>query len=210
MRQLPNGKRSRNRPGRSSHRPQNNRNQTFDSSGPEGKVRGTANQVYEKYLALARDASSSGDRVMAENFFQHAEHYFRIVVASGQQMRPRPVGEFGEEGFEGQDGEGQDGQGYIGEQPQPPPYQGQPQPQPRPQPGNGGPPRAAQEREAPQPQAQPQPKAQVQPQPQPKAQPVAERRPESPAELAQAAAANAEDRERGRRPGRRGSAPVDA
>jgi hypothetical protein len=90
MRQAPNGKRSRNRPGRNNNRPQQSRNHSYDSSGPEGKVRGTANQVYDKYLALARDASSSGDRIMAENYFQHAEHYFRIMNVNGQQVRPRP------------------------------------------------------------------------------------------------------------------------
>ena len=59
------------------------RNQTFDSSGPNVKVRGTAAQVLEKYLALARDASASGDRIMAENYFQHAEHYHRVISANG-------------------------------------------------------------------------------------------------------------------------------
>ncbi|MBT6656923.1 MAG: DUF4167 domain-containing protein, partial [Proteobacteria bacterium] len=58
-----------------------NRNQTFDSNGPEVRIRGNANQVLEKYLNLARDASTSGDRVLAESYFQHAEHYFRIISA---------------------------------------------------------------------------------------------------------------------------------
>ena len=53
-------------------------NRSFESNGPGVKLRGTAAQVYEKYLALARDASSAGDRVAAENYFQHAEHYFRL------------------------------------------------------------------------------------------------------------------------------------
>ena len=57
------------------------RNQAFDSNGPEVRVRGNAWQVHEKYLSLARDAQMSGDRVAAENFFQHAEHYFRIIEA---------------------------------------------------------------------------------------------------------------------------------
>jgi hypothetical protein len=55
--------------------------QTFDSNGPDVRIRGNAYQVHEKYLQLARDASSSGDRVAAENYFQHAEHYFRIISA---------------------------------------------------------------------------------------------------------------------------------
>src|SRR6185312_9572832 len=63
-----------------------NPNRTFDSSGPEIKIRGSASHVYEKYLQLARDANSGGDRVMAENYLQHAEHYFRIMAAQQAQM----------------------------------------------------------------------------------------------------------------------------
>jgi len=55
------------------------RHQTFDSNGPDVRIRGNAWQVHEKYLALARDAASSGDRVMSESYMQHAEHYFRII-----------------------------------------------------------------------------------------------------------------------------------
>lgn len=61
-----------------------NPNRTFDSNGPEVKIRGSATNIYEKYLQLARDANSSGDRVMAENYLQHAEHYFRIMAAQAQ------------------------------------------------------------------------------------------------------------------------------
>ena len=57
------------------------RHQTFDSNGPDVRVRGNAWQVYEKYQSLARDATGSGDRVMAENYLQHAEHYYRIIEA---------------------------------------------------------------------------------------------------------------------------------
>ena len=63
-----------------------NPNRTYDSNGPEVKIRGTASHVYEKYLQLARDANSSGDRVMAENYLQHAEHYYRIVAATQAQL----------------------------------------------------------------------------------------------------------------------------
>jgi hypothetical protein len=63
-----------------------NPNRTYDSNGPEVKVRGSASHVYEKYLQLARDANSSGDRVMAENYLQHAEHYYRIVAATAAQQ----------------------------------------------------------------------------------------------------------------------------
>ena len=58
------------------------RNQSFDSNGPNVKIRGSAHQIFERYVALAREAATSGDRVAAENFYQHAEHYFRIVNAS--------------------------------------------------------------------------------------------------------------------------------
>lgn len=62
-----------------------NRNQSFDSNGPEVKVRGSAAQVAEKYVGLARDATSAGDRVAAENYLQHAEHYTRIVNANNER-----------------------------------------------------------------------------------------------------------------------------
>ena len=61
-----------------------NRNHVFDSNGPDIRLRGTAQQLFEKYLQLGRDATSGGDRVMAESYFQHAEHYFRILNAMAQ------------------------------------------------------------------------------------------------------------------------------
>ena len=61
-----------------------NRNHVFDSSGPDLRIRGTSQQLFEKYLQLGRDATSSGDRVMAESYFQYAEHYFRIMTAMNQ------------------------------------------------------------------------------------------------------------------------------
>ena len=78
MRQGQNNRRSR---GRSNNRRSNvpNRNQTFDSNGPDTRIRGNASQVLEKYQALARDAMSSGDPIMAENYLQHAEHYQRVI-----------------------------------------------------------------------------------------------------------------------------------
>jgi hypothetical protein len=83
------------------------RSQTFDSNGPSVKIRGNAYQVFERYLALAREAQSSGDRIAAENFFQHAEHYFRVMNANGegfqnQQRQQQMPAE--NEGFDG-DGE---------------------------------------------------------------------------------------------------------
>jgi hypothetical protein len=61
-------------------------NRTFDSTGPEIKIRGSASHVYEKYLQLARDANAAGDRVAAENYLQHAEHYWRIMAVSQPQQ----------------------------------------------------------------------------------------------------------------------------
>ena len=67
-----------------------NRNHVFDSSGPDLRIRGTAQQLFEKYLQLGRDATGSGDRVMAESYFQYAEHYFRIVNAINQASQQNP------------------------------------------------------------------------------------------------------------------------
>jgi hypothetical protein len=68
-----------------------NRNHVFDSTGPEMRVRGTAQQLYDKYQQMARDAFSNGDRVTGEAYYQHAEHYFRIISAINQaQGQPNP------------------------------------------------------------------------------------------------------------------------
>ncbi|MEM6492422.1 MAG: DUF4167 domain-containing protein [Pseudomonadota bacterium] len=67
---------------------QTNWRQTFDSNGPDVRIRGNAVQVYEKYQNLARDASTAGDRIAAESYYQHAEHYYRILMAD-QQARER-------------------------------------------------------------------------------------------------------------------------
>ena len=64
-----------------------NRNHVFDSNGPDVRIRGTAQQLFEKYLQLGRDATGAGDRVMAEGYFQHAEHYFRILNAMNQAQQ---------------------------------------------------------------------------------------------------------------------------
>ncbi len=77
-------KRSRGR----ARRPQNSANRSYDSNGPDVRVRGTASQIYEKYQALARDAMSGGDRIMAENYQQHGEHYYRIMVSQMPQQTP--------------------------------------------------------------------------------------------------------------------------
>jgi hypothetical protein len=64
-------------------------NRVFDSSGPEGKVRGTPQQIIDKYNQLARDAQLSNDRVAAENFQQHAEHYLRLLSEAQKEMEAR-------------------------------------------------------------------------------------------------------------------------
>lgn len=70
-----------------------NRNHVFDSSGPDLRIRGTSQQLFEKYLQLGRDATSSADRVMAESYFQHAEHYFRILNAMNQAAQGQGQGQ---------------------------------------------------------------------------------------------------------------------
>ena len=72
---------SRRRRGR---RPNGKGNGSVDSSGPSVKVRGSAKQVYDKYLILARDAKSSGDSILSESYFQHAEHYARVLIENGK------------------------------------------------------------------------------------------------------------------------------
>jgi len=64
-------------------------NRVFDSSGPEGKVRGTPQQIIEKYQQLTRDSQLSGDRVAAENFQQHAEHYMRLLAEAQREIEAR-------------------------------------------------------------------------------------------------------------------------
>jgi len=70
------------RGGSGNNRRSNNGNRNYDSSGPDGKIRGSATQVYDKYVSLARDAQTSSDHVAAENYYQHAEHYYRIMLAN--------------------------------------------------------------------------------------------------------------------------------
>src|SRR5215475_7449547 len=76
--------RSRNRKG--GHH-QNPLSRMYESNGPDVKIRGTASHIAEKYLQLARDAQSTGDPVAAENYYQHAEHYFRLIAAAQDQLR---------------------------------------------------------------------------------------------------------------------------
>ncbi len=139
MRQGPHKNRSRSR----GRRPTGGGNQSgrvYESNGPDVKVRGTAQTVADKYLQLARDAHSAGDTVMAEGYFQHAEHYLRIVAASQpvpQQNTPQRRDDYAYD-----DGEDDDDQptpvsgamsggmaGGNGESQRQPQQQYQPQPQ---------------------------------------------------------------------------------
>lgn len=87
------GNYSNNGPRRQSGSSVPSRHQVFDSNGPEVRIRGNAFQVYDKYLTMARDAQASGDRVKAESLLQHAEHYYRIMLAiqeaTGETYQPR-------------------------------------------------------------------------------------------------------------------------
>src|SRR3954464_4201488 len=134
MRNGQNNKRMRNRNNNNNNssnnnnrRGQNPMTRVFESNGPDIKIRGTASHVAEKYVQLARDARSSGDPVAAENYYQHAEHYFRLIAAAQEQFRqnqpqPRPDNEMSAE--DGED-EGESfshfGQepGFVPVQPQP-------------------------------------------------------------------------------------------
>jgi hypothetical protein len=88
MRNGQNNKRMRNRNNNNNNRRgQNPLTRVFESNGPDIKIRGTASHIAEKYVQLARDARSSGDPVAAENYYQHAEHYFRLIAAAQEQFR---------------------------------------------------------------------------------------------------------------------------
>jgi hypothetical protein len=116
MRNGQNNKRMRNRNNNNNNNNNNRRGQNpmtrvFESNGPDIKIRGTASHVAEKYVQLARDARSSGDPVAAENYYQHAEHYFRLIAAAQEQFRqnqpqqPRPDADVSSS----EDGEEEDG-----------------------------------------------------------------------------------------------------
>ena len=172
MRNGQNKQRMRNRNNNNNNnnrRGQNPMTRVYESNGPDIKIRGTASHIAEKYLQLARDARSSSDPVAAENYYQHAEHYFRLIAAAQEQFRQnqqQPRGEDHVSEDSDEDGEnfsnfGQE-PGFV---PQPPPqpymrdgqrdHQREGQPYQRDQ---------QQPREhRPQPQYQPQPQNQPQP-----------------------------------------------
>jgi hypothetical protein len=151
-----------------------------ESNGPDVKIRGTAHHVAEKYLQLARDAQASGDPVTAENHFQHAEHYFRMIAAAQEQFRQQnpyyqapPAPGDGNRDDAMDDGDDDTGQPTqipqnFGNQQPPYPPREQPQPQFQPQP-QGRPQHQQYQPQNPPPQHyQPQP---YQPQPQFQPQP---------------------------------------
>ena len=82
----PGKSRNKNRNNGRRPNPGNVINRVFDSSGPEGKVRGTPQQIIDKYQSLAHDSQLSGDRVSAENFQQHSEHYARLLLDAQKEM----------------------------------------------------------------------------------------------------------------------------
>ena len=186
MRNGQNNKRMRNRNNNNNNnnnrRGQNPMTRVFESNGPDIKIRGTASHVAEKYVQLARDARSSGDPVAAENYYQHAEHYFRLIAAAQEQFRqnqPQPRTENEMPPAEEGDDEGESFS-HFGQEPGFVPQQQQPfvprdNNQPRDfQPREGGQPyqrdRDQQPREHHREQREHRPQPQYQPQPQP--QPV--------------------------------------
>src|SRR5215475_9673331 len=128
MRNGQNNKRMRNRNNNNNNRRgQNPMTRIFESNGPDIKIRGTASHVAEKYVQLARDARSSGDPVAAENYYQHAEHYYRLIAAAQEQMRqnqpqPRPdevvTTDDNDDDGDGYSSFGQE-PGFVPQQPQP-------------------------------------------------------------------------------------------
>jgi Domain of unknown function (DUF4167) len=166
MRNGQNNKRMRNRNNNSNNNNNNNRRgqnpmtRVFESNGPDIKIRGTASHVAEKYVQLARDARSSGDPVAAENYYQHAEHYFRLIAAAQEQFRQNQPQQRADEVTTDESEDEGEGYSNFGQEPgfvpaQPQPYVRENQPPPY-------------QREQQQPREhRPQPQYQPQPQPQP-------------------------------------------
>jgi hypothetical protein len=100
----------------------------YESNGPDVKIRGTANHVAEKYIQLARDATASGDPVAAENYYQHAEHYFRLIAAAQEQFRQSQPFQQRESNDESLDGDDDSQPNYEPHSPREQSYQPQQQP----------------------------------------------------------------------------------
>jgi len=90
------GQQNRRGRGRGGRKPQNPLARSYESNGPDVKIRGTAAHIAEKYMSLARDALASGDLVTAESYLQHAEHYNRIIMAAQTQFSGQPNAHQGE------------------------------------------------------------------------------------------------------------------
>src|SRR5271154_667808 len=114
--------RGRNRKGGGHH--QNPLSRVYESNGQDVKIRGTASHIAEKYLQLARDAQSSGDTIATENYYQHAEHYFRLIAAAQEQLRQgqpyfqqQPGGDMRGNPSDDDDDDGDGEQPHIGGEP---------------------------------------------------------------------------------------------
>jgi len=150
-----NNKRMRGRNNNNNRKGQNPMSRVYESNGPDVKIRGTPSHIAEKYIQLARDSQSSGDPVSAENYYQHAEHYYRLIAAAQEQFRLanpqfyRPENEARDDSFE--DGDEEDAGPSVGgadafgtREPQPylprdaQPFPPQPQPLPHQPPQHQG------------------------------------------------------------------------
>lgn len=168
--------RNNNNNNNNNRRGQNPMTRVFESNGPDIKIRGTASHIAEKYVQLARDARGSGDPVASENYYQHAEHYFRLIAAAQEQFRqnqpqqqPRNDLDIADDGDEGGDGYSSFGAepGFVPVQQQPFPPRDPQRERPREQ--------RFQPRDNEQPREQPQPSERAyreQPQPDYPAQPA--------------------------------------
>lgn len=113
--------------GRGNRKGPNPLTRSYESNGPDVKIRGSAQQIADKYSTLARDAQASGDRVVAENYLQHAEHYNRIIAAAQSQQQAARESrddqddsdDRGQETAAAASGKGGDGQAEDGSGPQP-------------------------------------------------------------------------------------------
>jgi hypothetical protein len=178
--------RNRNNNNNNNRRGQNPMTRVYESNGPDIKIRGTASHIAEKYLQLARDARSSGDPVAAENYYQHAEHYFRLIAAAQEQFRQNQQPRGDEPISTSNDDSDDDGEnfsafgqepGFVPQPPQQQPYMRegqrdhhhrdhQPRDHQQPYQRDNQQPREHRERDhRPQPQYQPQPQPANQPQP---------------------------------------------
>jgi hypothetical protein len=134
--------RGRNSNNNNNRKSQNPLTRVYESNGPDVKIRGTASHIAEKYIQLARDSQSSGDPVAAENYYQHAEHYFRLIAVAQEQFRQQnpyynaqpQQGQSGAQGAadDNYDDGDDEGQPFLGQNE--PSYAPQPQQQPQQQP----------------------------------------------------------------------------